>query len=385
MSSYLLSSRILLCPTIILVILCLGCERKTSGNDDSNNPEPSQQTTEVQTNADTTEPNAAVEMAAGAVAVTVNGTDITETELEQAMKPQLDAVAKQAANLPPAFFDQYKKQIRPRILSRLINEKLLTEKIKESDIEITEEEVIAQIEKLISNQPEPLTLEEFKQKVKEHGLNFEDMKDDVRRRLAFEKLMDSLSEGKINVTDEDTRKYYDENPKRFQIPEQIAASHILIKPEEPDPNSADPNEAIAKAKEAALEKAQDLLKQVKDGADFAELAKAHSDCPSAKNGGDLGFFPKGQMVPPFEKAAFELELGQISDIVETDYGYHIIQKTGHKDASVISFDEVKDSVKRQLVQKQQNEFAKNYMESLNAAADIVYPPGKEPPPEANSP
>jgi peptidyl-prolyl cis-trans isomerase C len=386
MRSCLLSLRILVCFTIFLAVLCFGCEQKTPDKTDANKSEPGPSIVETETDANTAEPNATAEITTtDDIAVTVNGTNITEAELEQAMKPQLDAVAKQAANLPPEFMEQYKKQIKPRILNRLINEKLLIEKIRESNIEITDEEVINQIEKLISNQQEPLSLEDFKKKVAEHGLNFEDMKNDVRRRLSFEKFMDSLSEGKINVTEEDARKYYDENPKRFEIPEQIAASHILIKPEQIDPNSDDPNEAKAKAKTAALEKAQDLLKQIKDGADFAELAKANSDCPSAKDGGDLKFFPKGQMIPPFEKAAFELELGEVSDIVETPHGYHIIKNTGHKDASVIQFDEVKNSIMKQLVQKQKNEFAKDYIESLKAEADIVYPPGKEPSSDANSP
>ena len=215
--------------------------------------------------------------------------------------------------------------------------------------------------------------------------NFEDMKNDVRNRLSYDKFMTPLLEGKMSVTEEDARKYYDENPKRFEQPEQIAVSHILIKSEPIDPNIADPNEAKKQSKAAALAKAQDLLKQIKDGADFAELAKANSACPSAKDGGDLGFLPRGQTTPPFEKAAFDLELGQLSDIVETSYGYHIIKKTGQKDASTIPFEEASKSIIMQLVKKQQNEFIEEYMEKLKAEADIVYPPGKEPPSDANNP
>jgi peptidyl-prolyl cis-trans isomerase C len=211
------------------------------------------------------------------------------------------------------------------------------------------------------------------------------MKNDVRNRLSYEKLMTSLWEGKISVTEEDAKKYYNENPKRFEQPEQIAVSHILIKPEPIDPNSEDPNEAEKQSKSAALAKAQDLLKQVKDGGDFAELAKANSACPSAKDGGDLGFFPRGQTTPPFEEAAFALELGQLSDIVETSYGYHIIKKTGQKDASTVPFEEAEKNISIQLIRKQQNGFIEDYMEKLKAEADIVYPPGKEPPSEANSP
>ena len=127
---------------------------------------------------------------------------------------------------------------------------------------------------------------------------------------------------KIDVTENDANNYYSGNPKEFETPEQVKASHILIASDTSD-TSVDPNDAKAKA----LAKAEQLLAQLKDGADFAELAKANSTCPSASKGGDLGFFSKGDMVAPFEEAAFALEPGQLSDIVETKFGYHIIKRT----------------------------------------------------------
>jgi peptidyl-prolyl cis-trans isomerase C len=215
-------------------------------------------------------------------------------------------------------------------------------------------------------------LDDLKKQIESRGQSFDEVKQQAQKGLAYQKVMEAQWAGKINVTEDDAKKYYDENPKRFETPEQIRASHILIKPVLTDPNadpSADPNEAKAKAKA----KTQDLLEQIKGGADFAELAKAHSTCPSAPNGGDLNFFPRGQTTPSFEKAAFELEVGQISDIVETEYGYHIIKVTDHKDAGVTSFEQAKDNIIKQLTQKRQSEFANEYIESLKAAANIVYP------------
>jgi peptidyl-prolyl cis-trans isomerase C len=385
MRAFLFNLKTLTLFAIFLAILGLSCERKSSDNTDAGKSGTA--TGDVQNEqAIQAEPDAA-ETTINDIAVTVNGTDITEAELERAMKPQLDAIAKQAASasLPPTFLEQYKKQIKPRILSQLINEELLNEKVKEANIAISDEEVIKQLNEYLSSQPQPLSLEDFKKKLEERGLDFEQMKEDVRRRLSYEKLMTGLWEGKVFVTEEEAKKYYDENPKRFETPEEVAVSHILIKPDPIDPNCDDPNEAKEKSKAAAKAKAEDLLKQIKDGADFAELAKANSACPSAKDGGDLGFFPRGQTTPPFEKVAFELELGQISDVVETSYGYHIIQKTGYKDASVMPFEQVKKSIITQLVQKQQKEFVEDYIDTLKSEADIVYPPGKEPPAEANTP
>jgi peptidyl-prolyl cis-trans isomerase C len=260
----------------------------------------------------------------------------------------------------------------------------LDQKVQEANITVTDEEVINEITTIAASQKEPLSLEEFKKTMEQYGQSFDNVKADVRSGLARNKFMQTHWAGKIEVTEEDARKYYDENPEDFETPEQIRASHILIKPELVDPNAnpnTDPNEAKAKARE----KAEDLLKQIKEGADFAELAKSHSACPSAPKGGDLGFFPRGQTVQEFENVAFELEIGQISEIVETEYGYHIIKATDHKDASTIPFEQTKDNIIIQLTQQKQSELAEEYIDTLKAEANIVYPTGKDPAADVNNP
>jgi len=307
------------------------------------------------------------------VAVTINGVGITESEVEALVQPELDKIAAKAAQLPPEFTEQYEKQVRQWALEKLISEQLLDEKVKEARIIVTEEEVISQIREILAAQKPPLSLEQYRERLKEHGQSFDEYKMEFRKQLGYQKLMEPQWADEINVTEDDARKYYSENPKQFEISEQVRASHILIKPDTSDPN-IDPNEAKATAKA----KAQDLLKQITEGADFAELAKANSGCPSAAKGGDLGFFSKGQMVAPFEKAAFDLKPGQLSDIVETKFGYHIIKVTDRKDAQVIPFEQTGDDIINGLVRKKQAEFIKNYIQSLKDKADIVYPPGKEP-------
>jgi peptidyl-prolyl cis-trans isomerase C len=233
---------------------------------------------------------------------------------------------------------------------------------------------------MLAAQRPPVSLEEFKKTRAESGQSFDEVKEQIRKGMAYQKLMEAQWAGKINITEEDAKKYYDENPTKFEVKEQVRASHILITPDTTD-SEADPNQAKAEAKA----KIQGLLEQVKGGADFAELAKANSDGPSAAGGGDLKFFPRGQMAAPFEKAAFALEVGKVSDIVETRYGYHIIKVTDHKDPSTVSFEQARNSLIRQLTQRKQAEFANKYIDSLKAAANIVYPPGKEPTPPAPAP
>jgi len=307
------------------------------------------------------------------VAVTVNGVYITEDDVEALVQPELDKIAAKAAQLPPEFTEQYEKQVRQWALEKLISEQLLDEKVKEARTIVTEEEVISRIREILAAQQPPLSLEQYRERLAEIGQSFDEYKNEFRKQLGYQKLMEPQWADKIKVTEDDAKKYYAENQKQFEVPEQVRSSHILIKPDTSDPN-IDPNEAKAGAKA----KAQDLLKQIKEGADFAELAKANSGCPSGAKGGDLGFFGKGQMVAPFEKAAFQLKPGQLSEIVETKYGYHIIKGTDRKDASVISFEQTKDDIINGLVRKKQAEFIKEYIQSLKDKADIVYPPGKEP-------
>jgi len=375
MRPYLFSLRVLVCLTVFFVAFSLSCRSKTPDEADANKPEPSPERIEAETDANLLEPSTTTETTTDSIAVIVNGIDITESEIEKLIKPQLDMMAKQSPKQSPAFVEQLTKMLRARAMEELVERKLLDEKVEEANIVVTEEEVIDQLKTLAAREKPPLSLEELKQKIESYGQNFEEYKKELRRQLGYWKLIEPQWAGKINITEEDAKKYYDENPTRFQTPELVRASHILIEPDLTDPN-IDPNEANAKARA----RIQDLLKQIKEGADFAELAKAHSDdLTTAANSGDVDFFSRGQMELPFEKAAFELKVGQLSDIVETRYGYHIIKVTDHKDPGHISFEQAKENIINGLTQKEQAEFIKKYIESLKAEANIVYPPGKEPP------
>lgn len=308
-----------------------------------------------------------------AVAVTVNGVDILDSDVEVSIKPRLDRIAARSTKVPPWLIEQYKS----RALNELINELLVNEKVKALNMEVTEEEVISHLEQIGAQEQPPLSLEDIKAGMQARGQSFDQVKERIKKALSFRRLLDTQGADDVNVTVEDARKYYSENPRQFETPEQVRASHILIMPDTSDPN-ADPNEAKA----AAKAKAQELLKQIKkDGADFATLARANSNDPgSAQRGGDLNFFPRGKMVPPFDKAVFELKVGQVSDIVETNYGYHIIKLTDYKDASIIALEQVQNDIINMLTTKKTQELVAQYLGSLKADANIVYPPGKEPKP-----
>jgi len=360
---------------VSVITFCVICQPTILAQTDTNSTESSVSAeTPAKTDAaaagtETTDKTASqvpAEAAKDTVAVSVNGVDVTESQVELQLRPQL---AKIAGQLPPAFVEQYKKQLRQQVLQKIIAEKLLDEQVKANNIVVAEEEVIEEIKKMAAQQPTPLSLEDFKELVEAYGKSFDEVKKQIQTGLSYQKLMEAQWAGKIDVNEADVQKYYSDNPKEFETPEQIQASHILITPETPADPNADPNEAKTNAKT----KAENLLKQIKDGADFAALAKDNSSCPSGKNGGDLGLFEKGKMVPAFEEAAFALKVGEVSGIVETQFGYHIIKVTAHKDAGVITFEQAKEDIKNMLTQKKRTEFLGEYIEKLKNAATIVYP------------
>jgi peptidyl-prolyl cis-trans isomerase C len=172
---------------------------------------------------------------------------------------------------------------------------------------------------------------------------------ELKKRIIVDTYLKKKVETESKISDEELKKFYDQNLDKFKSGEQIRASHILVKTEQ---------------------EAQAILDQLKKGANFEELAKAKSADTSAAKGGDLGWFGKGNMVPAFEKAAFGLKEGQISGIVKSDFGYHIIKLTGKRAAGTRSLDEVKEQIKAAIMPQKQQQIFLKLKEDLKKGAKI---------------
>ncbi|MGA7828166.1 MAG: peptidylprolyl isomerase [Geobacteraceae bacterium] len=172
---------------------------------------------------------------------------------------------------------------------------------------------------------------------------------DLRKRLIVETYLKKKVEQEALVSDAELKKFYDANKDKFKTGEQVRASHILVKTEK---------------------EAKDILAQLKNGANFADLAKKYSTDSTAAKGGDLGWFSKGAMVPEFDKAVFSLKNGQVSGIVKTKFGYHIIKVTGERPAGIRSFDEVKEQIKSTLLPSKQQEIFQKMKEDLKKNAKV---------------
>jgi len=346
---------------LVMLVVAFSCRQRPSVETEKQRPEPN---TPATIDTKVVGPKQKVKAAADEIAVTVNGRIVTESQVEE-------EIERVAPLLQPEYLEKHRDRVRKQALERVIILKLLEEEIEKAKIVATEEEVNEKVREMAAQQN--LSLEEFREMLKAGGMNFDEWKQQMKIEVGiqFQKLIEGKMGDQLNVTEADANNFYSANIERFRETEQVKASHILVRP---DPN-ADPNEAKAKA----LAKARDLLKQIKEGVDFAELAKATGGYPSAPRGGDLGFRPRGYWDPRFEKVAFELKIGQISDIVETQFGYHIIKVTDRKEAGIKQFEQAKGDIIKMLKQQKQRPFIINYIDSLKAGAKIVYPPGKEPP------
>ncbi len=171
---------------------------------------------------------------------------------------------------------------------------------------------------------------------------------------------------KISISDDELKTYYDTHAEEFKTPEMVKARHILVKVDASAPDDD---------KKKAREKADSLLKKIKEGEDFAKLASDVSDDPGSKSrGGDLGFFPKGRMVKPFEDAAFALNVGDVSGIVETQFGYHIIKVEEKKEAATEPFDAVKERLKQRLLQERTRKEVADFIEkAMRDAKTELFP------------
>lgn len=283
----------------------------------------------------------------GNAAASING--------EKILVSDLDALY----NRLPA---QTKAQVtKSELLDQMINEKSLMQEARNQGLDVNQTEINDFLDKLLIQSA--ISKQEFIKRLELQNITEKMVNDEIYKQLIITKLYQKEIIDKVNVSDAELEKYYNENIASFNAQEKVKASHILICHKESQ--SCESN----LTKEEALAKITSIkAKATKDN--FASLAKENSQDGSAATGGDLGFFERGVMVAPFENAAFSTAVGSISDIVETQYGYHLILVTEKKEGQTTPFNEVSSEIKQiVLAQKQQDTF-KSYLENVKAKSKI---------------
>jgi peptidyl-prolyl cis-trans isomerase C len=284
----------------------------------------------------------------------VGTTVITRAELDRATAILL----KQNQAQEPLTIEQ-KKQVQDYLIDQLASAEMLYQAGIKLEIKDLDKKVTEKIEQAKARYPSP---EEFDKAIKEQNLDEKTIREYTKKEIVVNNLIEKEIAPKATVTDEEAKKFYTDNlDKYFTKPEQVKASHILIGVDA---------KATDEEKKKAREKAEGILKEVKAGKDFAELAKTSSTCPSKDQGGDLGYFGKGQMVKPFEDAAFALKQGETSGVVETQFGYHIIKLTEKKSAENTSFDEAKQKITEYLQNQKIQAKVAEYINELKSKIKV---------------
>lgn len=223
------------------------------------------------------------------------------------------------------LYDFLVKASGKEALEALIDEKVITLEAKKEKVEIDDKDIDKELDLYIENAGGE---EGLKNVLEQQGLTQDDLKADIVKYLSIRKMV----EPRIKITDEAIAASFEENKAMLDQPEQVEASHILVELED---------EAVIK----------EVAQKLKDGGDFAELAKEYSIDGSAESGGELGLFGRGQMVPEFEEKAFSMKVGEISDPVKTQHGYHLIHLTDKKEAKEAVLEDHKEEIKDKLFEE----------------------------------
>lgn len=284
----------------------------------------------------------------------VNGEVITQADFDKAMNSAYLRLSRMSKRPSPSHL----QEIRKGILETLIGRELLLQESEKKGVTVSEKEIEAKIEDMKGRLPGE---EEFKKTLAQMGVSEAMLRSRIKEGLTVQKIIEQEVGAGIIIHDTDAEKFYNQNKDSFKEHEKLHVSHILI--------NVDPKADKDKKKEAR-KKIEQVQKKLKEGGDFAILAKEFSDCPSASEGGDIGFFVPGDTVKPFEDAAMALKPGEISDIVETDFGYHIIKLMERVPETIMSFEQAKDEIKKYLKDQQIKKKTNSYIEKLKKTAKI---------------
>ena len=327
--------------------------------------------------------------------IKVNDQVITQAEFDEAFDKSVDKSFLKAFGGSKNFVKSDENPMfgifKDKIVNELIVKSLLESEIQKRGIEATPEDVQNELKTIIDKVG---SKEELNKLLKQRGISNAQFTDDLKTQIKIKKLVNSLE--KINITDNDAKKYYDTHKSEFTHGEQVRASHILIsantieliqkiKEKNPEISTEDLNKQVDEKLAAQKAKAEAVLAEVKKSPEsFEKIAQKESDDKaSAERGGELGFFPKEAMVPEFANAAFSMKPNTISELVKSPYGYHIIKVTDRMAAGSTPYAKVKDEIKFYLETQKQIEVLKNFTAGLMKTAKIeflndMYNPNKKP-------
>jgi peptidyl-prolyl cis-trans isomerase C len=289
--------------------------------------------------------------------VSVNGVTLNNGVFQQMVAQQIASPL--YSKMPP---EQRKQTIQNNVVEQFVVSKLIEQEMSQTpEFKITESDYTDALEQISKSLPAGVTVEDWAQS---SGTTLDELRKTIEPQVKMKKFLDEQV-GDVKATQEDIAKFYDDNKSTFERSEEsVSARHILLTCAQ----DADEGEKMEKR-----ELAERYRKELLEGADFAEYAGLYSKCPSGRKGGDLGTFERNKMVPEFDEAAFSLEVNEIGEVVETEFGYHIIQVLAHNQAGLQPLEDVRDQISQQLKNQGFQAEAAKYVDGLKSKAQITRP------------
>ena len=280
---------------------------------------------------------------AGNIIAEVNGNAIT---YQQWYNAYMGLISRYDSQTLSSIGDELLANLKNNVTEQLINTTLLHQFAEKQNISVSSDDVNGEIEQIKANFDSE---QEFNDALKRNNLTLNQLRESLKSQIKVDKAIQNEYD-KIDTSDEELAQYYEENRSYFFQPEKRKISHILVEDQE----------------EAEL-----LRSQLNEGLlNFEQTAKDKSTCPSAEQGGDLGYIMRGQMVSEFEEVAFSLEVNELSNVVKTEYGYHILQCYDIQEEKQLSLEEAEDNIKNILTNQKQNEAIQSLLTQLREEADI---------------
>jgi peptidyl-prolyl cis-trans isomerase C len=303
-----------------------------------------------------------------AVVARVNGKPILGRDLEQRVRAELATIGNPEWK---DLRDDYRDEVTTRSLTQLLGDELLYQKALASGAVVTQAEVQAELDKVAKSYPNDAALNSM---LAERGLDRSALSRQLGKNLVVQRYIDQNIAKKVVVSPAEVSDYYYAHPNDFTHPDLVRTSHILI---------AIPQGASPEEQERARQRAQSLLDRARKGEDFAKLAKENSMDASASQGGDLGLTQDGELAPEYEAAAANLKVGEISGLVRTQFGYHIIKVTDRKKAGTETLEVARDQLTDFLKGQKEDAEVNKLVQTLRSQAKIeILIPSKSSPPDA---
>ncbi|MBI5182536.1 MAG: peptidylprolyl isomerase [Nitrospirae bacterium] len=284
------------------------------------------------------------------IVAVVNNEVITLSELEDALQiPRKKIIADSSGKEQ----EQLLNKLTRDILDKMIEKKLQLQIARQRNITINQKEVDTALEDIKARNALPDD-EALKRALAMENLTLEQYKKELTEQITIMRLVSREIRSNIVISETEIKGYYEENKNEYAVLEEVRLRVILFKEKD----------------DVEMNKAMDVLNQIKNGADFADIARRYSEDPTAKDGGDIGFIKKGQMLPEFEKTALSLKNGEVSDIIKTPSGYYLIKVEDRKEAAHIPFEKVKEDIERKLYEKKGDTLYDEWLKDLRKNAHV---------------